>query len=228
MHVIVSKDGAGYYLSRVFAYYNPGDHHPYYLIWNEDKTRLIRWEHFRYSLHQQAIIIDMNQNGWVVDEDRHGCVDFLTKDIVDDIVGREVQPEDILEKCRQLDVGYTYNETPEVKTDDDIETLYWATGEFHDGIIYKQELQEDNTLYLYFKGIWGCEVELWFWGDLEYDLSPRDPDNDNQYWYGATVIIDNGYIYFMDEDDLTLDYYDDPSFSHVKARHMKYHIIPTC
>lgn len=37
--------------------------------------------------------------------------------------------------------------------------------------IIKEIMQADGTLYLRFDGIWGCEVEVWFWGELEYDTS---------------------------------------------------------
>ena len=27
-----------------------------------------------------------------------------------------------------------------------------------------------------FTGIWGCQVEIWFWGDLEYCTEGRNPE----------------------------------------------------
>lgn len=39
----------------------------------------------------------------------------------------------------------------------------------------------DGTLYLRFDGNWGCEIEMWFWGDLEYDTSSRNPEEYDSY-----------------------------------------------
>ena len=49
--------------------------------------------------------------------------------------------------------------------------------EFHDARIMKEIMQADGTLYLRFDGTWGREVEVWFWGELEYDTSVRHIEN---------------------------------------------------
>lgn len=74
---------------------------------------------------------------------------------------------------------------------------------FHDARIAKEELQDDGTLYLRFDGIWGCEIEVWFWGDLDYDISSRDPETCDPYWFGLTVILQDGFVYFVDDDDMS-------------------------
>ncbi len=55
--------------------------------------------------------------------------------------------------------------------------------------------------------------------------SSRDPEIENPYWYGSTVLIENGFIYFIDDEDMTVDEINE-SYCYFKARHMKYHIIP--
>ena len=74
-------------------------------------------------------------------------------------------------------------------------------------------------------GTWGCEIEVWFSGDLEYDTSSRDPEECDPYWYGSTVILHNGFVYFVDEEDMTVDKIT-PGYCYFKARHMKYKVIP--
>lgn len=86
-------------------------------------------------------------------------------------------------------------------------------------------MQEDGTLYLIFDGTWSCEIEVWFWGDLEYDLSIRKPEEDDPYWFGSTVILQDGFVYFIDEYDMTVDEITE-GYCYFKARHMKYRIIP--
>lgn len=139
-------------------------------------------------------------------------------------------PADIIEKCRNIDVGYTYNEYTEIKTDEDVKNFVIATGEFHDARIIKEIMQADGTLYLRFDGIWGCEVEVWFWGELEYDTSVRHIENLDPYWSCSTLMIKDGFIYFVDEffeeEELSLDLIKQGEYCYFKAQHMKYHIIP--
>ena len=152
------------------------------------------------------------------------------EEIIDSIVDEEKQPADIIEKCRNIDVGYTYNEYTEIKTDEDVKNFVIATGEFHDARIIKEIMQADGTLYLRFDGIWGCEVEVWFWGELEYDTSVRHIENLDPYWSCSTLMIKDGFIYFVDEffeeEELSLDLIKQGEYCYFKAQHMKYHIIP--
>ena len=80
-------------------------------------------------------------------------------------------------------------------------------------------------MYLRFDGTWGCEIEVWFWGDLEYDTSSRDPELYDPYWFGFTVILHDGFVYFVDDDDMTVDQIT-KDYCYFKARHMKYRIVP--
>ena len=240
MHAIVRQGEGKYYVSAVFGYYRDITatddyekyieeiHRPYWVVWDEKHNRLIRWlsmvPNTKYLI-PQILIIDSDQSNWVKDEDGVGCVDFLSRELLDTFLDAENQPEDVLEKCRMMDRGYIYNDTPEIRTQQDIDNLEWASGCFHDARIATEELQDDGTLYLRFDGTWGCEIEVWFWGDLEYDTSSRNSDECDPYWYGSTVLLENGFVYFVDEDDMTVEKIE-PGYCYFKARHMKYRIIP--
>ncbi len=240
MHAIILQGDGQYYVSAVFGYYRDITatesyakyleqiNKPYWIVWDAQKKRLIRWKtmvsNTKY-LTPQILIIDSEHDNWNVDEDGVGCVNFLTRELLDSFLDKEEQPEDILYKCRQIDEGYTYEEIREIKTDKNIEDLDWVSGGFHDAFIVKQELQDDGSLYLLFDGIWSCKLEVWFWGDLEYDTSCKDPENFSPYWDGATVIIQDGFIYLADEEELTVEEMT-TGYCFFKARHMKYRIIP--
>ncbi len=227
-------------MSAVFGYYKEitakndyqrylqDIHNTYWVVWNKDKTRLIRWldmvPNTKYLI-PQILIIEADQTDWDKDENGVGCVRFLSKELLDSFLDEEQQPEAILEKCRLMDDGYVYDETPEIRSQKDIENLEWASGFFHDARIVKEELNEDGTLYLRFDGTWGCEIEIWFWGDLEYDTSRRNPDEYDPYWFGSTILLQDGFVYFVDEENMTVEEIDN-SFCYFKARHMKYRIIP--
>ncbi len=177
------------------------------------------------SLSPKVIIVESDKENWNKEGKLTGCVDFLTKELIYSILDMEEQPADILEKCRAMDADYVYNETPEIKTPKDIEDLLWAAGDFHDGYIDKEELREDGTLYLLFKETWGCEVEIWLWGDLEYDTTSLHDEYDLPFWFDCTLLLQDGFVWFACGERLTPEEMT-TGYSCFKARHMKYRIIP--
>lgn len=56
-----------------------------------------------------------------------------------------------------------------------------------------------------FDGVWGCKIEMFFDGDVSYNTDSRDPDLYDPYWYGSTMIRQDGYIYFVDDDDMKVE-----------------------
>ena len=52
-------------------------------------------------LIQQIIIVDRNRDNWIIDDEGEGCVNFLSKEIIDSIVDEEKQPADIIEKMQK-------------------------------------------------------------------------------------------------------------------------------
>ena len=234
MHAIIRQGNGKYYISAVFGYYRDisavdyYESNPYWIVWDAEMKHLIRWlamtPNTKYLI-PQILIIDSDQENWNIDNNGIGCVNFLSGELLDSILDKDDQPEDILEKCRLMDAGYVYEEVQEIRNAKDIEDLEWASGGFHDARIAKEELLQDGTLYLRFDGTWGCEIEVWFSGDLEYDTSSRNPDNYDPYWLGSTIILKDGFVYFVDEEDMTVDRISE-GYCYFKARHMKYRIIP--
>ena len=240
MHAIIRQGEGKYYISAVFGYYRDITatddyeryleeiHKPYCIVWNPEKTRLIRWlvmvPNTIYII-PQILFVDTDQSNWIMDENGVGCVDFLSRELLDSFLDSDQQPADIIEKCLEMDTGYIYNEITEIRTEADVENLECATGGFHDARIKKEELLDDGTLYLRFDGIWGCEIEVWFWGDLEYDTSSRNSELYDPYWRGSTLILYDGFVYFVDDIEMTVDQISG-DYCYFKARHMKYRIIP--
>ena len=237
MHAIIRQGNGKYYISAVFGYYRDITatddykkyiqeiYNAYWIVWDAEKKHLIRWNTMTPNLMPQILIVDSNQDNWDMDENGVGCVNFLSRERLDSFLDKEDQPEDILEKCRLMDAGYVYDEIQEIKAQKDIENLEWASGGFHDARIAKEELLQDGTLYLRFDGTWGCEIEVWFSEDLEYDTSSRNPDEYDPYWYGSTIILKDEFVYFVDEDNMSVDEITE-GYCYFKARHMKYRIIP--
>ena len=240
MHAIIRLGEGKYYVSAVFGYfkditatdsyekYLQEIHNPYWVVWDADKKCLIKWlamvPDTKYII-PQIIIVDADQHNWRIDENGVGCVDFLDKELLASILGKNEQPKEILEKCRAMDADYVYQDIREIKTEADIVNLSRASGGFHDAFIAKEELMEDDTLYLLFDGTWGCKIEVWFWGDLKYDTSSRHSDEYDHFWFGSTVILQDGFVYLIDDDGMTVNNIG-PGYCYFKARHMKYRIIP--
>lgn len=80
-------------------------------------------------------------------------------------------------------------------------------------------------MYLLFDGTWECKVEVWLWGELEYDISGKTSAEFDPCWYGSTVLLQDGFVYFSDDCIMTAEEIT-ASRCYFKARHMKYHIIP--
>ena len=167
MHAIINQGNGKYYVSQVFGYYRnisatddyqryvEGFRNPYYVVWDAEKKHLIKWlvmlPNTKYLI-PQILIVEANQDNWITDENGEGCVNFLTKELIDLMVSTDNQLEKLLEKCRQTDEDYVFDETPEIKIKSDIENLEWASGGFHDARIAEEKLQDDGSLYLRFDG----------------------------------------------------------------------------
>jgi len=247
MYALVRQGNGKYYVSAVFGYYRDITatnsyqryleriHKPYFIVWDSEEKRLIRCLKMTPNtqyLIPQILIVDSDESGWNMDEDGVGCVDFLSRELLDSFLDSKTQPEDILAKCRAMDAGYEYNEFHEIRTQKDIEDLECVSGSFHDALIIKEELQDDDTLYLRFDDIWGCEIEVWFWGDLKYDTSIAYSEEVIPFWIGSTLILRDGFVYFIG-DYVDSDEVDDITEGKIraeccwfKARHMRYRIIP--
>lgn len=240
MHAIIRMGDGKYYVSSVFGYYNDVKSEdsyqrylerirtPYYVVFNEEKNKLIKCFHMQPDtkyLIKQVLIIDSDESGWNInEEDGTGGVAFLPRELADKIIAEGVVPDDIMQQCTEIEESYTYNEYTEIKTEKDIKDFDWATGDFHDACIEEQKMLEGGELYLRFIGIWGCQVEMWFWDELEYCTESRNPEYYDPYWSCATVLLSNGYVYFVDDEIEVNEITDE--YCWFKARHMRYHIIP--
>ena len=161
MHALVCQGNGKYYVSAVFGYfkditatddydrYLESIRKPYWIVWDEKKKRLIRWLNMVPNTEYiipQILIVDADKQNWNIDNEGVGCVDFLSREMLDSFLDMEEQPEVILEKCRSIDSGYVYEEIQEIKEQKDIENLYWASGGFHDARIAKRRTEAERNI----------------------------------------------------------------------------------
>ena len=241
MYAIVRQGNGKYYTSTVFGHfrdikstadyqrYLESIYSPYYIVWNEEKTHLVKvfamQPNTKYLI-PQILIVDADTDNWDLDKETGmGCVRFLTRDIADRLSESHEMPPAILDQCLFLEHAFSYDPCPEVKTEKDIENLDWVSGGFHDARIQSCVMQSDGVLHVHFDGTWGCEIDVWFWGDVSYCIESRNPELWDPYWSSSSVFFENGYIYLVDEVDTTAEQIND-NYCWFKARHMKYRVIP--
>lgn len=237
MYALIKKENGEYYGSTVFGYYTnakPGKKHQYngfsiyYVVFSEDKKRLVKCHEFRSEsqyIDKMVLIVDSDRSDWQFNMDRTGGVSFLPREIANRCIDQDYTPTEILEQCLEIENNYIYDAYPVIRNEKDIEDLYWVSQCFHDAYIVEQKMVGDDELYVRFDGVWGCSIEVWFSGNLEYDTSSRDPDTCDPYWYGSTTLIQDGFVYLIDDDDMTVEKIR-KGYCWFKARNMKYHVIP--
>lgn len=241
MYAIVRQGARKYYTSTVFGYFHDVKseddcqryleriHSPYYVVWNEEKTSLVKVYAMQPNtkyLIPQVLIVDADKEHWIEDnETSMGCVNFLTREIADKLVDSQELPRDIFEKCQHLEQSISYDPCPEIKTEKDIENLDLVSGGFHDARIQSCTMQDDGVLHVHFDGTWGCEIDVWFWGNVSYCTDSRNSDLWDPYWSSSSVFFHDGYIYLVDESDMSAEQINN-NYCWFKAKHMKYRIIP--
>ncbi len=233
MHAIIRKGNKEYYTSAVFGFYddnpNKSGFCKYVIVFNEEKTKLIKKKMFNpkkkpyYDL--TVLLLDDCQNDWDVDTNGYGCVNFLNIDLVEEIVQGKNISNELLKKCKDIDSQYVYYEYNEINTQTDIDKLMLVSGGFHDARIFEMKELEDGILKVVFDGIWGCNIEMTFYGNVSYCTESRNPEEWDPYWFGSSMFIDNGRIVFVDDEDVELKDIND-NYCWFKAEKVTYHIIP--
>ena len=234
MYAIVKRADETFYTSVVFGHfreYGECRFDDYYLVLNEEKTSLIKKLDQPPELSilmPQVLVVDTDQSGWNLIKGKYeyceklGVVSFLSH--IDFMSDNWVIPEELLQRCIQIDAQQQYREFVDVTSVADLQNLEWVTGGFHDGVIQQKE-EHGDSLYLYFDSMIGCEAELWFSGDVEYYLDGSEPDDYYPYWDYASMFIEDGYVYLSREgvskrSDMTNGWW------FVRAKKLRYRIVP--
>lgn len=73
--------------------------------------------------------------------------------------------------------------------------------------------------------MWGSKIELWFEGDVSFNIEDYDPKIDDPTWYDSTLLNEGGYFYLVNEgemkkEDITNEY------CWFSGRQLRYRVIP--
>jgi hypothetical protein len=241
MYGIVKKSDGKYYTSMIFGYYYSVDatdeyeqylqriYNQAYFVLNEDKTKLVKkpiFEKDNRYLDPQVLVTDSDDSDWIYSDERNGLVDFLTEFKDCDIENQ--LPNYVLQKCIDLDATYHYIEYPEIRTKTDIQNFMTVTGGMHDARIENVEEVDGNSIHVTFEGVWGAKLEIWFAGDVSYDIEGRNPKYCDPYWFDGSVFFQDGFVWLVDDENI--ESLDEPiettGYVWFKARKMTYHITP--
>lgn len=239
MYAIVRNRDGTHYNSVVFGYfckitasddyekYLEGIHNQFYVVLDESKNHLVKKYVFPSDnkyLDPQILIMDTEQQEWILDESHHGCEKFLYGT---DFDAEEIEvPPTILEMCVEMDAAQEYSDIVEVKNKRDIDNLYCVSGSFHDAYIKEYKVSEQE-IYVLFDGVWGCKIEVWFEGDPTCCIRRYDPEyrEEDPTWYDSTIIHANDYFYLVDECEMTVEDITD-EYCWFKGHRLKYRVIP--
>ena len=229
MYAIIREGDGKFYTSMVFGYYKSSETTDcidwFYVVLNKAKTALVKqclWRYGPKGINPMVLISDADANGWNKFGENEASVDFLPTEELLSMIDSGTVPNELTQKCIEMDSAYRFESIRTINTVDDIRDLGWVSGGFHDAFIADIK-QNDDSLYILFDGTWGCKIEVWFEGDVSYDASSRDPEDRN--WMRSTVTIDNGFVYLIDDEDVSINDINS-SYCWFKARTMKYRVIP--
>ncbi len=231
MYAIIREGDGRFYTSTAFGYYKSSDKKDYknrfWVILNKDKTALIKQPVFKQNtkyLIPMILITDADESDWNKISDNEESVNFLPTHELPSMIDNNTVPSELTKKCIELDSAYRYESIRNVNNLNDIRDLECVSCGFHDAFIAEMK-EYDDSLYVLFDGTWGCKIEVWFEGDVYYNVSSIDPKTMDPYWYDCTIMIEDGFVYLVDEADVSVSEINS-EYCWFKARTMKYRVIP--
>lgn len=231
MYAMIREGNGRFYSSMVFGFYktsDPSDYkNRYWIVLNKEKTELIK--QYVYQQNTQYIIpmvliTDADESNWSKFSENEESVDFLPTGELPLLIDQNMVPKELTQKCIDMDRAYQFEPIRKVTTLEDIRDLEWVSGGFHDAYISELKIDGDQ-LCLLFDGVWGCKIEISFEGDVAYDTSGRDSKDSEPYWFGSTVTIQDGFVYLIDDEDISV-WEITSGHCWFRARNMQYRVIP--
>ena len=232
MHAIIRTGNGKYYTSAIFGSYIDGIKRDwfkrYYIVLDESKTKLVIQPGFDPKkspfLDQLVLFFDEDDTDWVYEENGDGNVSFLPKKELMKYVKSGDVPEDILQRCKEIDTSIVFHDTVELQNEKDIERLMMISGCFHDACISDMKQLADGALEVSFDGFWGCVIKMKFSGDVSCCTDSRNPVKYDPYWMGATLMKRDGYFYFVDDEEEIKEINNE--YCWFKAKKVTYQVIP--
>lgn len=237
VYAIINLGEGRFYTSLVFASYCDECQEDnywwvrYYIVLNEEKTALVKQYAFdvrhKPQLHKVVLITDPDQGDWRLDQ-KSGCGEIAatTKPELLALVEKGTVTDELI----KMDAAYHFDAFQEIRQEKDIKALMSVSGSFRDAWIEACR-ETDEGVYVLFAGVWGCKIEMWFSGDVQYDVRWIDVVHGYPLWSSATMILAEGYIYFTNREGVSVEEMRrledlDEDCCQFIAAHVRYHVIP--
>ncbi len=215
MHAVIRLGEGKYYTSVVLGKYRGTDPEDewmrlleeqedsaYFIVLNEDKTKLIRRYYTDYSISYggcTVLTFDDSTNGWTLDENGYGGVDFLSKTEALRITDGGKAPSALLEKCLELDGDRRFDESFDLSGLSELERFKCVTDSLFDTRLKTLTRVENDKYYALFTDGRGYDAELWLEGEVDANLR-SEISGKTDPWYSAEIGLRDGVFYICDSD----------------------------
>ncbi len=230
VYAIIREGNGAFYTSMVFGYYKTSQDNDYknrfWIVLNKEKTALIKQPVLQPKtkyLIPMVLVTDADESNWNKISEIEESVDFLPTKELPSLIDKNSLPIELTQKCIDMDSTYNFQVIRTITTPEDIRDFRSVSGGLHDAYI-KEMREDEEQLYLLFDGTWGCKIEVWFEGEVEYDTSSRNSDLYDPYWFGSTVTRHDGFVYLID-DQISVEEINS-NYCWFKAKTMRYKVIP--
>ena len=215
MHAIVRLGDGKYYTSVILGKYRGTDSadpwvrameeqedSAYFIVLNEDKTKLIRRYYTDYSINCgicTVLVFDGSTEGWELDDNGYGGVDFLSKSEALKITDDTSTPRELLNRCLELDGERKFDERFNLCDPAEIEKFKCVTGSLFDTRLKACSQIGEGRYYALFTDGWGYDAEIILEGKVDINLRSEIADKTGQ-WYSAEIGLREGTFYICDSD----------------------------
>ena len=215
MHALIRLGEGKYYTSVVLGKYRDTDPEDawlrlreeqedsaYFIVLNEDKTELVRRYYTDYSINCggcTVLVFDGSTDGWTLDKNGYGGVDFLPKAEALRITDGGKAPSSLLEKCLELDGDRRFDESFDLTKLSELERFKCVTDSLFDTRIKALTRIDTDKYYALFADGWGYDAELWLGGNVDVNLT-SEISSKTDPWCSAEMGLRDGVFYICDSD----------------------------
>ena len=213
MKALINHGDGTYHASKVFAIINDkiedkwkAGYYYRYLVFDENNNKLYFQDEYAHNtkyIKKLLLIYDYDSSDMKLDEKGLGKVNFISKDELDKIINSGEYTNELLDKCKKYITKYD-GEYIDIKNKNDIENLMCVSGDFHDGYIKEINRNNEGELVVLFDGLWGCNIEMIFSKDVEYN-NGRSIEEGDVWWFSCAMIFKDNKIYFADDECYTAE-----------------------
>lgn len=228
MYAVVGDVPGLIYTSVVFGRYKEivnGKEKIYYIVLNSSKSKLIKKYEFEREcegIYSYVHEMEWDISDWHLIDDKYGQIDFFDSNLPE-LVIKDMVPEELFEKCLEVNENYDYKKWKEIRTDEDIYELDEFCCNFHDACLANIAIESySDSITATICGIGDFTVEICFHDFACCNTGKTCPTD---YWFSSSMYFKDGYICFINEEDCEITPEND-CYTWFRGKKAKYRILP--